>query len=233
MRRSRSSPRAPTPRRLPRVGWALGGWLAGWGLACAAAPVAPAPPRCPGDGVVVLASQADVARVAACPTLPGVVVRSGAAVDVSRAGALATITGDLVIGPTVAVEEVTFPGLRVVGGAIRVVGNGLMQGLFLSRLERAGRITIDGNVAMTTVSLPRLQTVHGALHITDNAGLELVDVAALTAIDGDLVVERNPGLVLLEAAQLRRAAAVRIDAPRLPSDAASRLRAVGAAPSPE
>jgi hypothetical protein len=159
------------------------------------------------------------------------VLRTGAKVDTSPLRSLATLTGDLVIGPTIAVDEVVLGGLRVVEGAIRVVGNGLLQGLYLSRLERAGRIVIDGNVTITTISLPRLTTV-GALHITDNASLELVDMPALTAIDEDLVIERSPRLILVEAAQLRRAASVRIHAPMLPPDTSARLRAAAAAPPP-
>jgi hypothetical protein len=195
---------------------------------CGATPPTPAGPTaasCPVDRGVVLASRADLARIATCRTLAGVTIRSGAALDTSALRALETITGDLVIGPTVAVDEVKLGGLRTVEGAIRVVGNGLMQGLYLSRLERAGRITIDGNVALTTISLPRLATV-GALHITDNANLELVDLSALTAIDGELVLARAPRLSLVEAAQLRRAASVLIDAPKLPSDTSAQLRAV-------
>jgi hypothetical protein len=178
----------------------------------------------------VLASQADIARLARCTTARGVTIRSGAALDTSVLHALATITGDLVIGPTVGTEEITLGELRVVEGAIRVAGNGLMQGLFLRSLERAGRIEIDGNVAITTVSLPRLAAVRGAVRITDNASLELVDVPRLVAIDQELVLTGDPKLVLVEAAQLQSARAVELDVPALPADVAARLRAVAATP---
>jgi hypothetical protein len=105
-----------------------------------------------------------------------------------------------------------------------------MQGLFLPRLERAGSIEIEGNVAVTTVSLPQLAAVHGAIRITDNASLELVDIPALVAIDQELVLSGVPKLTLVEAAQLQRAAAIQLDAPALPPDVADRLRAAGAAP---
>jgi hypothetical protein len=195
---------------------------------CGAKPVAPAVPSCPvdrsADRPVVLASHADVARLAGCVTVRGLTIRSGAALDVSKLHALATITGDLVIGPTVAVEEVTLGELRSVDGAIRVTSNGLLQGLYLPRLERAHRIEIEGNAAITTISMPQLQTI-GALHITDNASLQLLDLSALTSIDQDLVLASDPSLALLEAANLQRAGSVRIDAPRLPSDIADQLRA--------
>jgi hypothetical protein len=178
----------------------------------------------------VLASQADIARIARCATLAGVVIRTGAALDTSALRALTTITGDLVVGPTVGINEVTLAGLRVVEGAIRVANNGLLQGLFLPELERAGLIDIDGNVAVTTISLPRLATVGGALHITDNASLELVDVPMLQSIAQELVLTGAPQLTLVDASQLKRAASVSLNAPKLLPELADHLRAAAAAP---
>lgn len=214
MRRSRSSARV----------LALG--LA----ACGATPVSAVAPSCPTDRSVVIASQADITRLARCTMLRGVMIRSGAPLDTSVLHALTTITGDLVIGPTVGVEQVTLGQLRVVEGAIHVVSNGLMQGLFLPRLERAGRIEIDGNVAIATVSLPRLTAVRGALRITDNANLELVDFSALAVIDQELVLTGDPKLTLVEVAALQTAARVQLDVPALSPDLADRLRATTAAP---
>lgn len=191
---------------------------------CGASPASRAAPGCP-DGVTLVASRGDLARLAGCATLRGLTVRSGAAFDVSALRALTTITGDLVIGPTVAIEDVHLGELRVVGGAIRVVGNGLLRRLHLPSLERAGAVMIDGNPVVTTIALPRLQIVHGALHITDNAALELIDLAALATVDQELVLTGDPGLSLVEAEQLRHSAIVTIDAPRLPPDVADRLRA--------
>jgi LytS/YehU family sensor histidine kinase len=178
----------------------------------------------------VLASQADIARIARCATLAGVVIRSGAALDTSILRALTTITGDLVVGPTVGTHEVTLGELRVVEGAIRVANNGLLQGLFLPKLERAGRIDIDGNVAITTISLPRLAVIQGALHITDNASLEVVDIPMLESIAQELVLAGAPQLTLVDASQLKRAASVSVHAPRLPSELTDRLRAAATAP---
>jgi hypothetical protein len=172
-----------------------------------------------------VASRGDLVRLAGCATLRGLTVRSGAALDVSALRALTTITGDLVIGPTVAIEDVHLGELRAVGGAIRVVGNGLLRRLHLPKLEQVGAVVIDGNPVVTTIALPRLRTVHGALRITDCAALELIDLAALAAVDQELVLTGDPGLSLIEAEQLRHAAAVSIDAPRLPPDVAERLRA--------
>lgn len=190
----------------------------------------PAMPGCPADRPVVLAAQADVARLASCRSARGVAVRSGAPLDLSALRALTAIAGDLVIGPTVAVDEVSLGALRAVGGAIHVVGNGLLRGLYLPGLETAGEIEIDGNASLATISLPRLEAVRGALRITDDAGLELVDVSALASIGGDLVLAGAPGLAIVEAARLEHAASVQLDAPGLPPDVADHLRAIAGAP---
>lgn len=215
------------PRSPGSSAWAaLGAVLA----ACGPAPARPAAASCPADRMIVLASQADVARIASCQVAPGVLVRTGAALDLSALRALTAITGDLVIGPTVGIEEVSLGALRRVDGALRVVSNGLLHGLYLPRLERAGDIAIAGNAAIATISLPRLAQVRGALHITDNASLELVDVSALATIGRELVLAGNPRLSLVEATQLQRAAAVQVDLPNLPPDVAGRLRATVASP---
>jgi hypothetical protein len=232
MRRSRTEPPSARagghPRNLARSWSALRSprLLVSVALAgCTPAPASPAPARCPSDAVVI-ASQADVARLARCQTLHGVTIRSGGALDTSVLRALTTITGDLVIGPTVGVEDITLGELRVVEGAVHVVGNGLLQGLFLPRLERAGRLVVDGNVAITTLSLPRLAAVHGALRITDNASLELVDIPALAAIDGELVLTSDPKLTLVESGELRSVGRVELAAPRLSAELTDRLRAL-------
>jgi len=198
--------------------------------ACGATRGSPASPSCPTDRTVVLASQADLARLARCTIARGITIRSGAALDTSVLHALATITGDLVIGPTVGTSKITLGELRGVGGTLRVAGNTLMQGLFLPRLERAGRIEIEGNAAVATLSLPELAVVHGALRITDNASLELVDLSALAAIDQELVLTGDPELALVEAPALQAAASVQLDVPKLSPEVADRLRAV--APTP-
>jgi hypothetical protein len=192
--------------------------------ACGAPVAAPAVADCAAERAVV-ARPADLARLVRCATLGGLTVRSGAALDLSALHALTAITGDLVIGPTVAVEDVELPALRTVGGAIRVVANGVLQRLSLPRLERAGRIAIDGNPVVATIALPRLAAVHGELRVTDNAALGLIDLGALAAVDQDLVLAGDPELSLVEAGRLQRAAAITIDAPKLPPGVVERLRA--------
>ncbi|HET9625105.1 MAG TPA: hypothetical protein VFP84_27245 [Kofleriaceae bacterium] len=166
-------------------------------LAACGAP-APAAPVAPACGDVVIGDQADVARAAGCVALRSLTIRSGAALDLAPLAGLREVTGDVVVGPTVGMEDLSLTGLRTVGGALRVVGNGLAQGIFLRQLERAGAITIDGNPAITTIALPRLTTA-AALRVTDNASLELLDLAALTTLGAALVVTGAPRLSVLDA----------------------------------
>jgi hypothetical protein len=202
-----------------------------FGCASAPPPAGSAPARCAAEGSserpVVLASQAQVLRLAGCTALPGVVIRTGAALDLSVLRALITITGDLAVGPTVGLEEITFPALRTIGGALRIHDNGLVRGAFFPALAQAGSISIDHNVVLITASLPRLNRV-GTLSITDGPSLELIDIAQLSSIDGALVLASLPKLTLVESAALQRTGSVRIDnAPELPEPVAARLRATG------
>ena len=127
-------------------------------------------------------------------------------------------------------EDATLGELRSITGALHVVGNGLMQGVFLRKLTSAGRIDIAGNAALTTIALPQLTAVHGAVHVTDNASLELLDLSALTAIDRDLVVTGAPRLTLLDAPALHTAARVELDPAQLPPETLAALRATAVAP---
>jgi hypothetical protein len=206
--------------------------LASGAVAVGCGPIAATRPAasCGGDRPVVIVRQADITALAGCTTLRGVTIRSAAPLDVSALRQLATITGDLTIGPTVAVDEIQLGELRAVLGTIHIVANGLVTGVFLPRLERAGRIAVDGNASLTTVSLPRLAAVHGALQVTDNASLEALDLPALLTVDQDLVLDGDPVLTVLDAPQLRRTGALALAAPRLPHDVADRLRTIAVAP---
>ena len=209
MRRSRS-----------RLGLGLG---LGLGLTgCFLHPDAPA--SCPGDRIVVLASQSDVRAFATCTRARGVVIRTGATVDVSPLQ-LETISGDLVVGPTVGTEAISLTELREVGGAISVAGNGSLKGLFLPRLERAGRIVVEGNVSLMSIALPRLEHLAGGLAVSDNHDLEVLDANALVEVGGDLVIANQPELTVVELGSLRSVAAIRIErVPKLPAELADTLR---------
>jgi hypothetical protein len=161
--------------------------------------------------------------------LSGVAIRTGATITVAPLRELEAITGDLVIGPTVGVDEVQFDSLARVGGAIRVAGNGSLRGLFLPRLVEAGRIEVDGNVSLTTISAPSLARVLGAVVVTDNHALELLDISGLISVRKELVISGHPKLSLVEVGRFGRAESVRIEAdPKLPPELVKRLRASSA-----
>ena len=179
---------------------------------------------CGSDQTVLLGGQDDVAAVAGCTTLPGLTIRTAAPLRLEPLRRLVTITGDLVIGPSVGLDEATLPELRTIGGTLRVISNGNLHGLFLPKLERAGRIEVEANVAITSVSLPRLAAVE-ALVITDDPELELIDVSSLATVGGELVISDNPKLVMIEAGKLAKAPSVKLENNRLlPAEQADALR---------
>ena len=181
--------------------------------------------RCQVGRMVVLGSQDDVAGFAGCKTASGVTIRTGATVDLSPLRDLEQITGDLVIGPTVGIEEAGLNGLMHVGGAVRVSKNPSLRGFFLPRLEDAGRIAIDNNVTLTTIALPRIATVYGSIVLADNRGLELVSIPELVTVGHELVIMDSPKLSLVQANRLNAAEAVRIEGdPKLPAALVAEIR---------
>jgi hypothetical protein len=180
---------------------------------------------CPHDKIADLGLQEDVQHVAGCTHVGGVRIRTGATLDVTPLHELEEISGDLAVGPTVGVDTVAFNGLLRVSGTIRIVSNGSLRGVFLPRLEHAGRIEIDGNVVLSTISMPRLVDVVGSLVVTDNAGLELLSAGNLQSIGGELVLVDHPKLNLLELSRLEHMQTIRIENdPKVPSDVVDELR---------
>jgi hypothetical protein len=194
--------------------------------AACGAPRAPGPPASCGEEPAFVAGPEHVARLAGCLRARAVTIRTGAALELGPLGQLEAIDGDLAIGPSVGLAEASLGGLRSVGGTIRVVANGNLGALRLPRLERAGRISIEGNSELATLSMPRLREVGGALIISGNPDLALVDAGALEAVGGELAITDNARLVLIEAARLERAGDVRVANNRmLPDDVARALEA--------
>ena len=184
----------------------------------------PATPRACPTGAVTLAGQDDVAAVAGCASLASVAIRTGEELDLSPLEGLERIVGDLAVGPSVGLGELSLRGLREVGGTIKIAGNANLHGVFLPVLVRAGGFDIGGNVALTTVSLPRVEST-GALSVTDNAGLELLDVTKLGQVDRELALVDNGRLVLVDAPALQRAGSVRVEGNKiLPDEQVQALR---------
>lgn len=189
--------------------------------------------KCPQDRTIAIATQDDVARFAGCTRARDVVIRTGAAVDLAPLAHLDEIRGDLIIGPTVGIEEAGLNGLEHVGGAIRVTDNAAMHGLYLPRLLDVGRIVIDANPGLRTVALPRVTRIHGPLAVTDNPKLELLTASELVQIDRELVIGGQPKLENLEVGHLAAADGVRIgDDPKLPAELVQRLQQLPPEPPP-
>jgi hypothetical protein len=190
-----------------------------------------APSSCPTDRTIALTSQDEVDRLAGCEALSGITIRTGAPLQLQALRTLETLTGDLVIGPTVGLEELSLAELREVGGAIQVESNNSLRTLLLPRLERAGRIDVESNAALSTISMPRLDSVESSLVVTGNGSLELLYVSAVTRIGKDLVIANNPKLALVEAGKLTSVLEVRVEDNRmLPADQVEALRAKTPAP---
>ena len=161
----------------------------------------PAPRRpdtaCQGDWVIT--SQEDLEELAACGAVGGsVTIRGAATFDLAALTPLESVAGDLMIGPTFDLDVVAVEGLREVGGALRIVSNGLATGVFLPRLERAGSVEVAGNVAIAGLSMPALREIGGDLVIEDNPGLEHLSAGVLATIGGTLRIERNAALATVE-----------------------------------
>ncbi len=188
---------------------------------------------CPAGARVTLAGQDDIAALAGCTAIGGMTIRTGTALQLAPLRRLELIEGDLLIGPSVGLQEVALHQLREVTGKIRVVANNNLHAIFLPQLRRAGQIEIDGNVALTTISMPKLETVTGSLVITHDAELELVELSSLTRVGQELLLIDNPHLVLIEAGKLTGAGSVRVESNALlPVDQADALRATAPAAPP-
>ncbi len=146
---------------------------------------------------ITLAGQEDVAAAAGCRELGSITLRTGMALDLKPLGRLEIIKGDLVVGPSVGVSELSLPRLRR-AGAIKIVANGDLHGIYLPALEHAASFEVDGNHALSSVSAPKLAAIDGAFAVTGNASLEVLDVTAL-ATTGSTRVDDNPKLTLIDS----------------------------------
>jgi hypothetical protein len=179
---------------------------------------------CPKDRAVDIGLQEDVNKLAGCEQLQGITIRTGATIDVSPLKDLEEIVGDLTIGPTVAVDEAAFNGLLRVGGTIRVANNGSLRGLFFPRIERIGRGEIENNAVLTTISMPRLESVDGALVIADNSALELISAPLLATVGKELVIAGHRKLNLVEMSHVTTVETIRIEGnPKMPVDVVDKL----------
>jgi len=182
------------------------------------------PTSCPTVREAVLSGQDDIRRFAGCSSLHRVVVRTGMELDAKELAALEVIEGDLVIGPTTLLSAWSFPKLREVRGAIRIVANLSLNAVYFPALQRAGSIAMLGNGRIKQLSAPRLVAVAGDVKIDDAQSLELIEASRLTTIGGGLAIHGAPELTLLELGALTSVRSVAIDgSPRLDAELLARL----------
>lgn len=158
----------------------------------------PATPSCPIDGIVTVSSQDEVDALATCTSLNRLTIRSGAPLDLAPLAKLERIRNHLVIGPTLAIDHLSFPMLREVGGDLTIQSNASLRGIFLPVLTTVEDLTIAGNGQLTTVSLPRLAQATFTVQIVDNGSLEIIDLAKLGRVRDALAITRNAVLTTVE-----------------------------------
>lgn len=206
-------------------------YVAIWVGACGGAPPRGAP-QCSPDAKIVLGGQDDVDAARGCLTIESLTIRTGTALDLSPLHKLHVVLGDVQVGPSVALAELTLPQLYS-AGTITIAGNGDMHGVVLPKLASARTIRIEGNVALTTITLPALAKVGGDLVIAGHPELGLLDVPSLETVGGELRVIDNGKLTLVEAGKLQRAAGVRVENnAMLDAQAVDALRAKAVSSSP-
>ena len=128
------------------------------------------------------------------------------------------------------VGDATVAVMQTDPGSVRITGNGLLRGVYLPALARAGRVELEGDPALVNVALPALVATD-ALRLVDDASLERIDLGALAEV-GAITIAGVPALgsidlsIDLGAPRVRGPATV--TAPGLPAAVTARL----AAPSP-
>lgn len=160
------------------------------GSPSASAPSAPSPPAasCPVTPVRVHA-QRELDALRGCAELAGLELRGAVPFDLAPLASLASIDGDLAVRSTFALGSLRLPALARVTGAVTLVSNLDMAGVYLPALASAGSITITDAPPLIQIMLPALARVDGDLTLARLPSLELVDLSALPAVGGRLSVE--------------------------------------------
>ena len=151
-----------------------------------------------------------------CHQLRTLTVRSGAAVDFAVLAQLTSVTGDLRIGPSLGIAEISLPMLQAVGGTLRVAGNTVASGLYAKRLQRIGRLEITDNATLATLALSALQHVIGDVTIARNGDLGTVLAPHWTKVGGIFRLQSCRSLEFVEIDPSFTAADVQLsDIPKL------------------
>ncbi len=119
-------------------------------------------------------------RLRGCESIVGTLEIGGSLEETAFLEAVTRIDGDLVIGPSYQLTNLSgLASLREVSGDLRVEGNWRVSGLFLGKLERVGgAVAIHGNGELSTCALHTLRSF-AELYIEGNSRLERVDLSGL------------------------------------------------------
>lgn len=169
------------------------------GLVLVAAACRPRPtpaPTCPTAPVVASSPEA-LAALAGCRRVAGLTVRGAGPLSLAPLADLERVDGELVIGPTLALDAVGLPALVEVGGRLAVVSSAAAAGLYAPRLTAVGALEVRDDLSLATVSLPALATVAGPVTLTRLPALELVDTSALVRVDGAVAIAVPEGALWL------------------------------------
>jgi len=151
------------------------------------------------DGDVVITSDDTMRAATACTKIGGILtIRGAAKLDLGTLQ-VTEVQGDLVIGPTFAVDAIDLPSLVRVGGVVHVISNGSATDASMPALAHAGGLEVAGNVSLAGFTAPALASIDHDLAITDDAVLEDVDFTALAHVGGAVRMSGNPALSLIEA----------------------------------
>ncbi|HEY4058797.1 MAG TPA: hypothetical protein VGM39_19420 [Kofleriaceae bacterium] len=180
--------------------------------------------NCDRVGAVSIAEQADVDRYAACTWLGSLTIKTGAPLELSSL-LVERITGDVNVGPTLAVEELRLDHLREVGGSIRIESNALLRGVFFPQLERTRALVIEAGSSLATIAAPKLVAVNDSITIDELGSVEILDFSAVESIGGALTITHNPELKLVQFDALKIVKSVVIEGnSKLPADQVEALR---------
>jgi len=163
-------------------------------LACSGAPSSTkttspaAPTSCPSAAVRVHA-QRELDALRGCATLAGLELRGAVPFDLAPLESLTSVDGDLAVRSTFALGSLRLPALERVTGAVIVVSNLNMSGVYLPALASAGSVTITDGPPLVQIMLPALTRVDGDVTFARLPSLELVDLSTLPAVGGRLSVE--------------------------------------------
>jgi hypothetical protein len=148
-------------------------------ISCGGAKSSSSRPDCEGGKIW---HRDDAARFRNCEHITGSLHLGGALEGATDFAKLASIEGDLIVGPSYQLTNLSSLSSVVrIGGRLHVEGNWRLQGLFLGALQSvAGAIEVRDNTGLKNCALHSLRTF-GALHIQGNRNLERVDLTGLEA----------------------------------------------------